>query len=355
MKRLLLLISSATFVFMVACRKDNAQDLELSQMVYDPTSYNLELPKGFPPMPIPDDNPLTVEGVELGRKLFFEKRLSVDNSISCSSCHAPENAFSDSRQFSLGINGQEGNRQAMVIQNIAWSPTFFWDGRAKSLETQALAPVTNPIEMHETWPNVANKLNENFEYQKLFYKAFGSKNADSTLVTKALAQFMRTLVSGNSKYDKWLRGEVQLTPEELSGFDLFKALDGGDCIHCHPINANFTDFSFHNNGLDATLTDLGLGGVNGNTFDEGKFKVPTLRNIEFSAPYMHDGRFETLDEVIDFYSEGVHPESPNVSPLMEFKDQGGVLLTAEEKAQLKAFLLTLSDPDFINNPNFQAP
>lgn len=322
---------------------------------YRPTPYILELPAGFPNMPIPADNPLTVEGVELGRHLFYEKRLSGNNTLACAGCHAPSLAFSDNRKFSKGIDGVEGDRHSMVLQNLAWSPTLLWDGRANSIEEQVFEPVTNPIEMHETWKNAVSKLTQDAKYQNMFYKAFGTTRIDSTLVSKAIAQFLRTLVSGNSKFDKWLRGEVTLTSSELEGFNLFNALDGADCFHCHAVNAHFSDFSFHNNGLDENPSDIGRAKVTNNSTDIGKFKVPSLRNLEFSAPYMHDGRFATLDEVIDFYSEGVHHNSPNISPLMEFSFQGGVALNATEKAALKAFLLTLSDPDFINNPKFQDP
>lgn len=320
---------------------------------YNPSAYDLKIPAGFPEMPIPVDNPLTKEGVELGKHLFFEKKLSGDNSLSCSGCHSPNKAFSDDRQFSPGIDGRVGNRQSMVIQNLGWSNSFFWDGRAQTLEEQALAPVTNPIEMHESWPNAAGKLMVDPFYRDAFYKAFGTETIDSTLITKALAQFMRTLISGDSKYDQFIRGEALLTPEEISGYDIFRDLNRGDCIHCHAENAQFTDFSFQNNGMDLTFKDNGLGDVTKRSIDNGKFKVPTLRNIEFSAPYMHDGRFNTLEEVIDFYSENVLEDSPNISPLMEHKDQGGVNLTLEEKQHLKAFLLTLSDPKFLNNPEFR--
>lgn len=339
----------AILIFLSSCEKDQKTGK------YQQTPYPLITPKGFPSMPIPANNPLTVEGVKLGKKLFFDKILSGDNSIACANCHAPENAFSDPNKFSLGINGSIGNRQSMPIQNLAWGSTFFWDGRVSSLEEQALKPVTNPIEMHETWRNASEEINLDKSYQQAFFKAFGTSRADSTLITRAIAQFMRTLISGNAKFDKWKRGEATLTPEELSGFDIYRDLNRGDCIHCHVENALFTDNSFQNNGMDLTLTDLGLGGVNGNVFDQGKFKVPSLRNLEFTAPYMHDGRFQTLEEVIDFYSEEVHAESPNISPLMEHKDKGGALLTAQEKSDLKAFLLTLSDPDFIYNPKHQAP
>lgn len=355
MSRILFHSSLIFIIFFLSCKKKSEPVVIKNTEAFNPTPYELNLPKGFPQMPLPADNPLTVEGVELGKKLFFEKRLSGDNTMSCASCHAPALGFTDDDQFSKGIDGIEGNRNSMVIQNLAWSPRFFWDGRANSLEEQALEPVPNPIEMHLKWTDAAKKLNSDSEYKNLFFKAFGDVPIDSTLATKALAQFMRTLISGNSKFDKFMRGEVSLTAEELKGFDLFNALDGGDCFHCHTVNPFFTDHSFRNNGLDENPTDRGHGRVTGNPVDNFKFKVPTLRNLEFSAPYMHDGRFQTLDEVIDFYSEGVQHNSPNIDPLMEFSSQGGVLLTPIEKAALKAFLLTLSDPDFINNPEFQDP
>ncbi|MFP5471031.1 MAG: cytochrome-c peroxidase [Bacteroidia bacterium] len=356
MNRTIIYSTIVVLIIFLSCNKKKSEPIVIRNTVtFQPTPYPLNLPEGFPQMPLPADNPLTVEGVELGRKLFFEKRLSGDNSMSCASCHLQAFGFTDDDQFSIGIDGLAGNRNSMVIQNLAWSPKLFWDGRANSLEQQALGPVPNPIEMHQKWTDAAKKLTSDSEYKNLFYKAFGSVAIDSTTATKALAQYMRTLISGNSKFDQWLRGEVTLTAEEQEGFNLFNALDGGDCFHCHPVNPFFTDFSFRNNGLDENPSDKGHGKVTGNATDDFKFKVPTLRNLAYSAPYMHDGRFQTLDEVIDFYSEGLQHNSPNIDPLMEFSSQGGVLLTPSEKAALKAFLLTLSDPDFIANPEFQDP
>lgn len=354
MKSKYVILIITLFAFLTNCRKENKKDSS-GGYAYNPKEYVFVKPIGFPDMPIPADNPMTYEGIELGKKLFFDKKLSGDNSISCASCHLPENSFTDPNQFSKGVDGALGDRQSMVLHNLAWSPTLFWDGRSSSLEEQALKPVTNPIEMHETWKNASAEIKQDIIYRSDFKRAFGNETIDSTTITKAIAQFIRSLVSSNSKFDMWTRGEITLTPEELNGFDIFRDLDRGDCIHCHAENGLFTDFSFHNNGMDLVFNDLGLGAVTGKSTDEGKFKVPSLRNLAFSAPYMHDGRFKTLDEVIDFYSEGVNPDSPNISPLMEHKDQGGALLTAQEKSDLKAFLLTLSDYDFINNPNHRAP
>ena len=328
--------------------------------IYTPVPYNLEIPELFAdkliaPI-IPTNNPLTVEGITLGKKLFFDKKLSKDNTQSCASCHKPEKAFTDDTQFSDGVDGQFGTRNSMPLINLAWNfdERFTWDGKELSLERQALEPVKNPIEMHSNWTEVAQKLQADTEYPTLFQQAFGTTKIDSTLVTKAIAQFERTLISGNAKFDKYLRGEVQLTANELNGFNVFMDEARGDCFHCHGSNNNplWTDNKFHNNGLDATFTDLGLGAVTGDPNDNGKFKSPSLRNLEFTAPYMHDGRFATLEEVIEHYSTGLK-NSATIDPLMKKVNQGGVNLSIQDKADLKAFLLTLSDFDFINNLDFR--
>jgi len=341
-------------LFMLSCRKDTAD--MVTQWQYDPTPYVLNLPVGFPPMDIPSTNPLTVEGVELGRHLFYEKRLSRTNTQACADCHFQFAGFSDTNQFSQGVTGALGNRQAMVLQNLGYANNYFWDGRAATLEDQIFGPVRNPVEMDNTWPNVENKLQADTMYQRMFFEAFGIEEVDSVHVSKAVAQFLRTLVSGNSRWDKWSRFELMLTPDEFAGYDLFRELTGADCFHCHPHSSRlFTDHSYSNNGLDLVHLDNGLGDITGSSFDNGKFKVPSLRNIEYSAPYMHDGRFSTLDEVIDHYSDHVESASPNISPLIEFAAAGGVALTPTEKMQVKAFLKSLSDPDFITNPAYATP
>ena len=326
---------------------------------YVPTPSPLQIPPFFQdnilaPV-VPTNNPQTVEGVALGKKLFFDPILSADNTQACADCHAPENAFSDADRFSDGIDGLFGNRNSMPLFNLAWNydEKFFWDGRAFGLEHQAFQPVTDPLEMHNTWLQVEQKLQQHSEYPNLFEQAFGSSTIDSTLVTKAIAQFERTLISSNSKFDKHLLSEVTLTPQELNGFNVFMDETKGDCFHCHGSDKNplWTDNIFHNNGLDATFTDLGLGKVTGDPADNGKFKSPSLRNLVFTAPYMHDGRFATLEEVINHYSEGLQ-NSPTIDPLMKKVAQGGVQLSAQDKADLKAFLLALSDYEFINNPAF---
>ncbi|PKA82771.1 cytochrome c peroxidase [Ulvibacter sp. MAR_2010_11] len=313
--------------------------------------------KLVPPL-IPADNPQTVEGIALGRKLFFDPILSGNGTQACATCHSPQSAFTDSRQFSIGIDGIEGSRNSMPIFNLAWniSELFFWDGRAISLEEQALEPVTNPIEMHNTWENATASLQADVNYPALFEAAFGTSTISSELTTKAIAQFMRTLISANSKFDRYTAGLEELTPSELNGLNVFLDENRGDCFHCHgnPNSPLWTDNIFHNNGLDDSFTDRGRGIVTGDPREFGLFKSPSLRNLAYTAPYMHDGRFATLEEVINHYSEGL-VYSETIDPLMKTIAQGGVHLTEEDKADLKAFLLTLSDPSFISNPAFQDP
>ena len=328
--------------------------------VYIPTSASLKIPELFQqklisPV-IPSNNPLTEEGIALGKKLFFDTILSKDNTQSCATCHDPKRAFTDETRFSDGVDGNFGNRNSMPIFNLAWNfdDRFTWSGKEISLERQALEPVRNPIEMHSNWNNVAKKIKEHSEYPTLFKEAFGNTKIDSTLITKALAQFERTLISGDSKFDQYLLGKTTLTSEEQNGFDVFMDETRGDCFHCHGSNNNplWTDNKFHNNGLDAVFTDLGLGEVTGDPNDNGKFRSPSLRNLKFTAPYMHDGRFATLDEVINHYSSGLKSSS-TIDPLMKKVSQGGVNLSNNDKADLKAFLLSLSDNNFVTNPNFQ--
>jgi cytochrome c peroxidase len=355
MNRFLLVVLIGFIVFQ-ACRKE--------KVGYEPTPYTLKIPSHFPAMNIPEDNPMTEEGVLLGRMLFYEKRLSGDNTISCGSCHSPEAAFSDPNQFSTGIDGLMGNRNSMALINLGWQTSFFWDGRSHTLEEQILEPVPNPIEMHQSWTKAIGKLKQDVDYRNQFYRAFGVTDFDSTHVAKAIAQFLRTMISGSSKFDVIYKYENSIpfsgndatiwqsvTNEELAGYDLFKSLNGADCFHCH--NGPLMQVQkFSNNGLDAVFSDLGRGAITGNANDNGKFKVPTLRNIELSAPYMHDGRFATLDDVIEHYSTGIH-QSSTIDPLIEFASQGGVQLDAEQRSLLLAFLKTLTDEDFVTNPDFQ--
>ncbi len=328
-------------------------DLNVDNSTYhNPIPYELHLSPQFPDIPFPPDNPLTTDGVNLGRMLFFDPILSRDSSQSCSSCHIPKFSFSDTAQFGTGVDKMEGHRNGMPLINCAWNTSLFWDGRSPDLEKQALAPVVNPIEMHESWKRVISKIERSDSYPELFVAAFGKRYIDKHLVTKALAQFERTLISENSKYDRVLRNEDTFTEHELRGLSLFFT-EKADCFHCHG-NILFTDLAFHNIGLDSVYTDHGLEKYSGRRRDRGKFKTPTLRNLLFTAPYMHDGRFSTLEEVVDFYSEGVE-ESPMIDPLMKYVDQGGVRLNQNEKKDLIAFLLTLTDSTFITDPRFSNP
>ena len=353
MKTFLLLFFG--FFCMMACSDANSGD---QTYIHIPATQDIPVlfqDRLIDPL-IPTNNPLTEEGIALGKQLFFDRRLSGDHSQSCASCHNPRNAFTDNSQFCNGIDGSVGIRNSMPLFNLAWnfSDRFAWDGKELGLEQQALEPVQNPIEMHSNWSDVALKLQQDTDYPTLFLHAFGTATIDSSLVAKAIAQFERTLISGNSKFDRYLMGSTTLSPQEMDGFDIFTREDKGDCFHCHGGENNplWTDNGFHNNGLDAVFTDLGLGAVTGDPNDHGKFRTPSLRNLAFTAPYMHDGRFTTLDEVIDFYSEGLQ-NSPTIDPLMKSIDQGGVQLSSEEKASLKAFLLTLTDHGFVNHPDFQ--
>ncbi len=352
-----LIVISIFFVFIITFKSCKKDDEILS---YIPTPYPLEIPQGFPQMPIPSDNPLTVEGVDLGRHLFYDERLSGDNSMSCATCHHPSMNFTDTARFSTGITGAVGTRNSMPLINLGWQKFFFWDGRVNSLEEQVLHPVINPIEMNDRWPLVVEELKLDSHYPEMFRQAFGDRGIDSMKVSKALAQFLRTMISGNSRYDKMRRGELVFTTDENLGLEFFNrdkdeanSIVGADCFHCHG-EPMFTDNLFHNNGLDAFFMDLGRGNVTLDANDNGKFKSPTLRNIALTAPYMHDGRFATLDEVINHYSVGL-VNSPTIDPLMKFVADGGVGLSTIEKNQVKAFLLTLTDNDFAINPAFQDP
>ena len=307
------------------------------------TPFDLVIPEGFPPPEIPEDNPMTIEGVDLGRRLFFDPILSVDSTRSCASCHRPEFAFSDQERFSRGVDGRTA-RNSMTLANAAWMPALFWDGRAASLEDQALQPVVDADEMGETWANVEAKLAGHDRYPALFEAAFGPGKITADRAVKAIAQFERTLISANSRFDRYAAGLDTLSSQELLGVEMFFN-EVGDCFHCHG-TVLLTDNQFHNNGLQATIQDSGLASVTGSVYDAGKFRSPTLRNIEHTAPYMHDGRFQTLREALDHYDGGLR-SSPTLDPLLVGRE---ARLTDEQKDAILAFLLTLSDPEFLMRP-----
>jgi len=350
-------------VLLWACCDGPVSEVDLKSIPYDPQVYTPDVPANFPPLEVPADNQLTVQGVELGRRLFYDTILSADSTMSCSSCHLQENNFTDNLAVSEGIDQIPGKRSSMTLLNVAYSNTgLFWDGGVKTLEEQALLPVEDPIELHDSWPNVEAKLRRHADYPRLFRQAFGiEQESDITklLAAKALAQFERIMISsGNSKYDRVINGTDVFTDLELDGHDIFFDVSEdverhAECGHCH--NAPlFTTNEFFNNGIDkvATLNDFidpGKGLLTNRPFDNGTFKVPTLRNIEHSAPYMHDGRFATLDEVIDHYITGGN-HADNLAPVLR-----PLILNDYDRSALIAFIRTLEDPNFLNNPLLSDP
>ena len=317
-----------------------------SCIYFSNTPYVIQTPYGFPNMNIPSNNPMTVEGVSLGEKLFKDPILSADNTQACINCHQQNFSFSEPSQFSTGIDNIQGLRNASALINIGWNTSFNWDGSSLTLEEQAFEPVTNPIEMHNNWSNVELMLNSHVDYPSLFKQAFNIDYIDSNHIVKAIAQFERTLISVNSKLDRYLNNEEQLTISELNGYAIFNT-EKGDCFHCHASQL-FMDNQFHNNGLDIEpFPDLGRAKVTSDASDNGKFKTPTLRNIEMSAPYMHDGRFATLEEVVEHYDSG-GKYSITVDPLMK-KLGVGLQLSNQEKKDLVAYLKTLTDNEFIGS------
>ncbi len=296
--------------------------------------------------------------------LFYEERLSFDNNQSCSSCHSQATAFSDTTLFSVGSLGDVGDRQAMAIINLAWNTNgFFWDGRSPSLAHQSLQPIENPIEMAETHENVIQKLQVDQAYLDQFIRAFGDDNISAERMGEAMEQFMMTMISNDSKYDKYLAGQVSLTDSEERGRELFFTEynpffpedSGADCEHCHG-GFNFENDLYMNNGLDeeSDFTDLGFYDVTGLEEDKARFKVTTLRNIELTPPYMHDGRFQTLEEVVDHYNDGIKV-SPSLDQALLATTDTGLLLTDQDKEGLVNFLKTLTDETFLENPEFSTP
>lgn len=298
-------------------------------------------------------NEVTEEGFRLGRRLFYDPILSADNTISCGSCHIQAAAFTHhGHDLSHGIHDQLGTRNAPAIQNLAWYTSFMWDGGIPDLDLQPIAPITNPVEMGDTLQAVLNKLNNHPEYPALFERAFGKDKISTDLLMKALSQFMVMLVSSGSKYDKVMRHEGEtFSSEESRGYELFKA----NCASCHK-EPLFTDMSFRNNGLPpGEEPDQGRALVSVSETDRFRFKVPSLRNLKYTFPYMHDGRFYTLDEVLAHYTGGIR-ESATLDPLL--RQQGGkpgIPLSEQEKIYLKKFLATLNDSAFIKNPAFSEP
>lgn len=311
--------------------------------------FSINIPESWPtPHYNFKKNPLTPNKIELGRRLFYDPILSKDSTISCGSCHLSFTAFTHvDHQLSHGIKDRIGTRNSPVLINLAWSKSFMWDGAINNLEVQALAPISHPDEMDETINGVVEKLKRSEKYRNWFKEAFGEKGISGETVLLALAQFQLTLISSNSKYDKVKRGEMEFTEQEKKGYELF--LKNCNSCHAEPL---FTNYEFRNNGLavDTTLNDYGRMKISQKSEDSIKFKVPTLRNIEFSYPYMHDGRFKTILEVMNHYQAGVQ-SSKTLSPEMKNIKK----LSSNEKVDITAFLLTLSDRDFLFNPKFGFP
>lgn len=334
-----------------------------------PTPYAFPEISNFSAMPPNPENPATVEGVALGKKLFFDPILSLDKTVSCGTCHKPELSFADNLTVTPGVNGAKGNRNAMTLVNLAWYEAFQWDGQDLTIRSQNIHPVEADVEMNLGWPVAEERLQNHPEYPALFEAAFPGMPITRKEITKALEQFQRTLISYNAPFDKFVREEGTLTASELRGFEIFRT-EKGDCFHCHsetnsPELFVTTRLIFTNNGMDSIevgeqFADNGFGDISGNEADNGKFKIPTLRNLKWTAPYMHDGRFQTLEEVIDMYNRGPAP-SPSTDEQViadaenRFETFGhwGLNLSEQDKIDLKNFLLTLSDEEFVNNPEFR--
>jgi cytochrome c peroxidase len=322
----------------------------------------LRRPPRFRAPIIPDDNPMSRDGVRLGHFLFYDPILSGDSTISCSSCHQQAYAFSDAgNRFSTGITETPLKRNTLPLFNLAWYSRFGWDGKEQKLEHQIMHPVRLADEMGNSWTQVAEKLEQHPFYKNQFTATFGNMPIDSVLVGKAIAQFLRTLVSADSKLDRAIEGSAILTEDEFTGFEIYLDQTRGGCVHCHPADDGglITDLQFSNNGLDSlspeqAFADAGLGGMNGNPKDMGKFRNMSLRNIGFTAPYMHDGRFKTLEEVLAFYAES-HSTSPTLDSRIVFLRKHPRPLSKTEQKQIIAFLLTLNDSSFIGNPAFGNP
>ncbi|MCB0734271.1 MAG: c-type cytochrome [Flavobacteriales bacterium] len=343
------------------CKDDDVPST--SDITQDSTPYVLDYGNFVAPE-IASDNPLTVQGVKLGRMLFYEKMLSGDGSQACASCHLQEFAFSDTATFSIGIRKKPGKRQAMGVFNMAWnSNEFFWDGRAHLLRDQSLKPIQDELEMDETLENVVAKLSASETYRNQFKRTFGSEEITPEKMSLAMEQFMNSIVSNRSKYDQFLADSTVFTESEKRGYVLFNTEynkffpdeSGADCAHCHG-GDNFENDEYMNNGLDGDgqFADDGREKVTMNMADKGKFKVPSLRNIAVTAPYMHDGRFKSLEEVVDHYNTGLVASSA-LDQALEQTRETGLMLSTQQKADLVAFLKTLTDESLLTDPRYASP
>lgn len=344
MKKLTVISFALAITFLVvlpaACKKDNG---------FSTTPLELEIPDGFPTeTTVFANNPLTKEGFELGRRLFYDGKLSKDGNFPCASCHQQFAAFATfEHAFSHGFNNAFTTRNAPGLFNLAWHSEFHYDGGINHLEVQPLAPITATNEMAEDVENVLNKLRADSAYPEQFRKAFGSPEINSQRMLRAITQFVGSMVSADSKYDKVKKGAATFTPMEAEGYALFKA----NCATCHK-EPLFTDLSYRNNGLDINpfINDYGRMGITRKKEDSLKFKVPSLRNIVLTYPYMHDGRFFSIEAAVEHYMSGIQ-QSATLDPLL----RNGIPLTQGQKAAIVAFLRTLTDETFIADPRFSAP
>lgn len=323
-------------VLLTACTKEERE--EGARLFY--------IPEGFPaPVYGFENNPVSREGFDLGRKLFYDPILSRDSSTSCGSCHQQFVAFAHAdHRLSHGINDLLGTRNTPGLFNMAWMPEFMWDGGVNHLEIQPLAPIANPVEMDEDVTQVIFKLQRQESYRQLFKNAFGSDSITTQLMLRAMAQFMGSMISANSKYDAYRTGKGTLSSSELNGLSLFRT----HCSSCHA-EPLLSDFSYRNNGLDVSYAaDPGRAAITFLPQDSGKFKVPSLRNVVLTYPYMHDGRYQNLNQVMDHYSSGILAGSA-LDPLLP---AGGLQLSSQEKADILAFLNTLTDYQFISDRRF---
>lgn len=334
-------MKKAVVLFSIACFVSFAFVIRTQTLFYKPDNF---------PAPQYDfsKNPLSEKKIELGRKLFYDPILSRNGSISCASCHSQYTAFTHvDHALSHGIDDRVGKRNSPALMNLAWYKTFMWDGAINQLDMQALAPISHPDEMGESIANVVAKLQHSSVYPKLFFTAFKDRIITGEHTLKAISQFLLTLVSANSKYDSVMCKLTNFTVQQNNGYRLFQK----NCSSCHT-EPLFTNLQFENNGLpvDTTLNDYGRMKVTQNISDSLKFKVPSLRNIEFSYPYMHDGRFKKLSDVLNHYTSSIQ-----YSNTLSSKLQSKSKLTSNEKVDIIAFLMTLTDKEFLFNPNFSYP
>lgn len=338
------------FLFFAAVVIVSCTDDEVIEPLPKDEAYRLDKPSGFPEITFDSTgNPITVNGVALGKKLFYEGKLSRNNTISCGFCHIQEFAFTHhGHTVSHGIDDRLGMRNAPPIQNMAFLKNYTWDGVSHNLDERSLVPITTDFEMDSSLPEAVEKLKTDTNYKKMFKAAFGDENITGERILKAISQFMASMVSADSKYDRMKKGNAVFTAEENKGMALFQ----NKCASCHSGDL-FTDESYRNTGMyyNPQLDDRERYRVTLDWNDNMKFRVPSLRNIEYTAPYMHDGRFYSLEAVMNFYSENVENQH-NLDPLLKQNGHLGIPMTTSEKQNIIAFLKTLSDKTFITNPKF---